>query len=395
MPTPKKPVRPVKSKTILDPKVVQANQYDNYNNVPAPVVPIVPPNLGQTSRAYSLTHGSQAGITPGLTQLAGQSGIGSRGGSVPVDTGPGYTPLTPDLTKNPYGPAYDQLLQFVKDSTAARTGQYDATKGQFALQQEQANKQLYDAYQNSRQGADASATALGVDPNVVSATRDLMMRKNQENSDQSLADNLAWLDKGKLLEQSLLGGTANQFAQEKASKVGAWDAGEQKRINDLNIANLAGIVKAATVKSGGGGKGGGGGSSGSSGSTKDAVKETQTLTNSGMDKAAYDEILANYGPEAAATYLNEFNQTQGTPLMKTAQSKINELTPVANWTPGSAGWNIVKKLMDNAKGLNPQSAAKAKNDLAIQQAILKGATGFSGLLGNPKTTSTVTRSGKG
>lgn len=327
-------------------------------------------------------------------------GVVNRGGAIPMPVDPlaGYVPQTADLSQDPYAPAYAKLLQFVKDSAAARGGQFDSTKSIMQNQQATANQGLYDAYQNSRNSADASATALGVDPNVISQVRDLAMRKNQENSDQSLADNLAWLDKGKLLEGSMLNSDAIQFAQEGAGKTALWDANEQKRINDLNTASLQALVQSAQSARSSSGKGSSGSKSKSaSGDIAETAKETQTLANGGMDKAAYDEILANYGPEAAAQFLNEFNTTSGSPLQKAAQTKVNELaaTNQINGKPVKAASIYFPN--PNAKWQAPKytAAQKAATQLAIQQAILTAAGGFSGNMGNPKTTQTVTKSAKG
>ena len=402
-----------------NPLVVKANAYDNYNNKGpyvdpyaawkiGGVTPVDPSltNLGQTSRAFALTHGAEAGLginadpnTNPLAAIAHLSGVTSRGGTLPTGpSAPAYTPLTADLSKNPYATPYDQLLQFVKDSTAARGGQYDTTKATLQAQQDAANKQLYDAYQNSRQGADASATALHVDPAIVSATRDLMMRKNQENSDQSLAGNLAWLDKNRVLESSMLNTTANSLAQEKTQKVGAWNDKEQARIDAQNIANLQAMVKASTGGSGkGGGKkkgSGGGGKSSSSGNV--TATETQTLQDGGLDKAFYDQ-LASTNPTAAALYLNQHLLNQGTPEVKSTQGKINDLA-AANQLNGKAvpAANIYMP-QANAAWNNPAytAAQKAAQQKALYEAILPGMITNSGLLGNPKTVQTVKNTAKG
>ena len=354
-----------------------------------PGAPKIPTNLGQTSRAWSLTHGSQAGFKPtSLAEaLGGSSGVGSRGGSVPVETTPGYQPLTADLSKNPYGPAYDELLSFIQKSAASRRPDYDRVGQELRSIQSRADADLHSSYLDSRKSADASATALGVDPNAVSSERDVANRRMQENSDQSLADRLSWLQKAQVLQGDNMQGMLAQAAAAKASSSAGWDAAEQQRIAEQNLADLQ--MLAASSRGGGGrGGGGGGGSSSSTGPITTTATETMSDIFGGQDAIVYQELLKT-NPELAAKYLNQHILLQGTNEMKATQKQINELAPKTTYKkkPSTFG-NTLKNMVGGAQ------ATTAKKQMDSLQAILNEMIKYSGLLGTQKKTNKVTNTSK-
>jgi len=323
--------------------------------------------------------------------------IGGGSPAIPTPAGPAFTPQVADLSQNPYLGPYDDLLNYVKQSAAYRPTEYDAYAKRFAQQQELANQQMHDQYMQSRVSADQSAQALGLDPAAASANRDFMMRHSQENSDQSLADNQAWLQKLGLLAQQNTDATGNMYAAEKAGAVGKWNADEQARIAQLNLDTLNNLVstKLAAGRSGGGGrkKGGGGGSSSSGSGT---AASTDTLYNSGMDLAAYQE-LQQKNPALAALFKNIANSTNSSPEVKYTQKQINDLAAASTFTPQShkphSGMGITS-LFHNA-GINANNAigsAKSKSALArkaLYEAILPYFEQYSGNFGNPKSVSTT------
>lgn len=395
-----------------------------------PRLPIVLPT--PTSRAYALAHGAEANMLPtadiqkwvdtqrwkdavanggGPTPSGGLNTLTSPGLTLappPVD--PGFVPKTADLSQNPYPGYYDTLLGFVQRNMDARPAEFAHTGEVFKANQEAANQQMYNAYQGSRTGADASATALGVDPAVVSAARDLAMRKSQENSDQDLASNLAWLDKMSQLSQQQGQSYLNQYAGAKANLSANWVGQEQQRVADANLQALQALVDASNAaakakSSGGGRKGSGGGSSGSGNST---VTQTDVLNTGGADLELYNE-LARTDPAAAAAYLNMYNLTQGTSGQKMAQGKINDLQSAISYNPAlkkTIPINPFRNLLGNAiSNAGTQAAnipilaargrsASASALLPIYQKVLAAMTATSGNQGNPKTTTTIKKTKK-
>lgn len=356
-----------------------------------------PPPLGTTSRAYANARGSQKDLgvpnsnfatqgqgNPLFDALATTSNIGSRGGSAAAEStllSPGLT--IADLSKNPYGPAYDKLLQFIADSAKSRGPDYENTATQLKTIRAKADEDLHASYLDNRKAADASATALGVDPNAVASQRDFSNRRMQENSDQALADNLAWVQKAKLLQGDNLQGFLAQAAAAKASSSSQWDAEEQIRVAELNMANLQ---AAASARNGGGGGGGGGGSK--SGSSKVGVTKTDTLVNSGLDLEAYNYLVNSGQTDAAAAFLNQANINSGNPMVADTQKKVNNLaaTPKPKWNSkfGKQGKNL----------LDLVNFAKTQKQKKIMEQVLKQAMGYSGVLGNPKTSTVVKTTGK-
>lgn len=370
--------------------IVQANANDRatYNFTPAV---LNPPPLGTTSRAYSLTHGSQQGLginsSPLAAGLAGNNGLAKRGGSAPViDPTGGYSPVEADLSKNPYGPAYDQLLSFIKGSADARGPEYDAVAAQLKSIRAKADEDLHSSYLDSRKTADASATALGVDPNAVASERDYTNRRMQENSDQALADNLAWLQKAKTLQGDNIQGYLTQAAQAKATGSATWNAQEQTRVADQNLANLQQLASLRRSGGGGGGKGGGG----SSGNPKTTVTKTDTLANSGLDLEAYNNLMASGQKDAAAALLNQEYLNSGNPVIADTQKKINAASVASQYHPvGSRFTDLVKNLGARA------NSKKAEAQRRVLEQALKAMLPYSGVVGNPKTSTVVKTTGKG
>lgn len=421
---PKKPAGPVNTRNHnTNPTIERANKDDRFQpariyessfnkdySQPPTILDIIASKYPQNQHPE---HGGARGIThPALTASArlGSSGVEGRGGSIPAGpTAPAFTPAVADLSKDPYIPAYDTLLQFVKDSAAARNPQFDATKKTFQNQQATSDKGLRDSYLGSRSGADASATALGVDPLAVSAARDLQMRKNQENSDQSLADNLAWLDKSKMLEGQMLNTDMVGFAHDKAEKSAGWQAEEQRRIEDQNLKALQDMVdavKAANSGGGGGGGGhgggrkkGGGGSKSSSGDVNSTATETSTLQFGGADKAYYDELVAGGHKEAAALFLNQHLLNSNVKEVADTQKRVNDLTSQS--TVNGKKVNAPSKYMKPAANTKKYQSKKyttaenAATQLPDFSRILAGMLGFSGIMGSPKVTTSVKNTAKG
>lgn len=410
MPTPKKPVREVipKGHPNVD------NTYDPRYRVPKSVPTITPLTKPPTVKSVMNTNDSSVGF--GIHTLAPTSGVTTRGGTIPsaanssvgaVDPTGGYTAQVADLSQNPYGPAYDKLLEYVKANALSRQGDYGALSDQLKANQATSNQGLHDSYLGSRAGSDASATALGVDPALVSQYRDLAMRKSQENSDQSLADNLAWVGKSQLLGQQMLGATENQYAGEKASGIAGWNAGELKRVSDANTTSLQALVaakvasdkaaaKASSSKSGGSSSS----SSSGSGPVTETATQTDTINNSGLDQAAIDEMVRSGHPEAAALYQNILNQTQGGAAASLTQKEINRLTGVSTETQANpkfaaSKYAPISKTQSKWQLGQPTVAAmNAKTQLPIYQTVLQQILKTSGLYGNPKTTSKVTTTSK-
>lgn len=260
-------------------------------------------------------------VQPGANRPHSTGGGVGTVPSIAAPVGPAFVPLTADYSLNPMGAPYDELLKYVRASADYRPKVYNAARETFKKDQEIANQQMYDAYANSRLATDTAARNLGVDPGAVSANRDNAMRYSQENSDQALADNLAWLTKAGLLDQQMTTATGNMYAGEKARAVAKWNADEDKRIADLNLATLQDLVnqKLAKSKGGGGGrkKGGGGGSSG--------VKEsaTETSTSFGDEDLAYYNALGPGTPEAEL-FKNFILSNSKDPALKAGQGYLNE-----------------------------------------------------------------------
>lgn len=413
----KRPPRRVPYSTPpFNPAVEKANKYDNYTTkVPAIILPA---NAGTTSRAYANAHGSQAGLnvpnstratqgqiqkTPsGYVAPGGNGGAGSSGG-IPTPATPLFVPKTADLSQNPYPLYYDKLLAYVQANANARPAEFDAMGAKFKTEQSAADQQLYDAYQGSRVGTDASATALGVDPAIVSQARDLAMRKSQENSDQSLADNLAWLTKMGSLAKQQGEASYGMYAGEEAQGAAKWAAEEQSRVAAQNLADLQALVAAQSGGSGGGGGGRGGGGS-SSGNITDTASEEGQLYTGGMDLELYSE-LAKTDPAAAAAYMNMYNSTMSSAGVKAAQDRVNTLTTQAAYKgvqvqpkkrKGIAGMisNPLNVAMAAAHNIpvtaKTGQASAAKKQLPVYKKVLDAMIATSGNWGNPKVVKKTT-----
>lgn len=405
-------------------KVIEkANAYDRYSNIPPAVISAA---LG--SRAFANARGSQAGLNiPGstkatqskgyyppvknptaatpvgnLTDPSGPQSLTTAG--LTVDEGiPGYTPAVADLTKNPYPGYYDALLSYVQKNADARPAEYAYTGEVFKRNQDIANNQMYNMYSGSRSGADASATALGVDPNAISAARDIAMRQSQENSDQALAGNLAWLSKMGILSKQQAEASLNMYAGEKATKSAGWDAAEQQRVADANLQKLQQLFdlqKAATAAaskgSGGGKKKGSGGSSSSSGSSN--VTQTDTVQFSGADQAIVDELIASGQTDAAALYINQHNATMGNAEVKANQKAINDLTAQntikGRAVPKASPYFPASTLQSKFQTPAYKAAQAAALKLPLYKAILPKVVSTSGLYLNPYSKTSVTTKGK-
>jgi hypothetical protein len=383
--------------------------------------PVVPTILG--SRAFANARGVQAGLNiPGSTKATQSQGVypaanpiqaaatarlsggGSSGGGAvaPVDPLAGYVADKADLSKNPIPGLYDQLLAYTKENADARPAIFQAVSDKFKVNQDAANQQLYDAYMGSRTAQDQSATALGVDPAIVAQARDLAMRKNKENSDQSLADNQAWLLKAGLLSQQDALARGNQYAKDKVTQSAGWDQLEEERVAQLNLLKLQAFVDALNAKKGSGGGGGGrrkGGSSGGSVST--TATETGTAEYGGQDLAYYNQLLASGDKQGAAAFRNAVNLASGNPVTKLAQGNVNAAVAASMVNGKQASSNSFYYLPGKApkapaKVINPAytAAVAAKGTIPTHQTVLRGAEGLGGVWAQPKVTTKVTNTGK-
>jgi len=371
----------------------------------APITINTPPPSGTTSRAYANARGSQAGLgvpnssnaTQGQGYIPAASsalggGSSSGGGTTGVlePAAPLFTPAIADLSKNPYPGFYDKLLEYVQANANSRPGEYAAVGETFKANQAQANKQMYDMYMGSRAETDASATALGFDPAVISQARDLAMRKNQENSDQSLADNLAWLTKMGVLSKQQGEAFLNQYAGEKATKSAGWDAAEQQRVADANLVALQALVDqqaAASKSSGGGGgrrSGGGSSSSGNAGTTTSTI--TDTITDTGFQRALAELAISN--PEAAALLQNAENLSgTDSSTVKLLQQSVND-----SGTPKLSKSEIMSQVLPWSYNTTAKASIKKKTDAAkkqkaLYQAALDKAMSIAKNRGTPTTVS--------
>lgn len=369
---------------------------------PAPVIPktSVAPYTGTGgSRAYALTHGAEVGMpstadqqkwadtvkwnaavaaNKALNKSTGSGGGGGGGGSaVAAPADPGFTLSEADLTKNPYPGYYDTLLQYVRENAAARPGEYQTISDQFKANQEAANKQMYDAYMGSRAQTDASAVALGADPAVVSAARDLAMRHSQENSDQALASNQAWLLKMGELAKQQAEAYGTQFAHEGTVGAAKWVGDEQNRVAAWNLAQLqAALAKKVAASKGGGGRKGGGGGGSSSGAVTDTATETTT------DAGTYDPVIVaalRNDPKALADYMNRVNLSSPNKVTSSTQADVNTATATRNkgiQTFMSTIANPFASPMTPAQILaNQTTTQQAANQLPIYQAVLNQLAG--------------------
>lgn len=421
---------PTKPNPNYNPVIEKANKYDNYSNKAVPYV--LPPNAGTSSRAYANARGAQAGLnvpnstraTQGQVQTipsgyqaaataklsgggspARSSGGGSGGVAAPAD--PGFVGDVADLSKNPIPGYYDALLAYVQQNAAGRPAINAAMGEKFQQNYDQSTKGLYDAYMGSRQGTDASAVALGVDPAIVSQARDIAMRKNQERSDQDLAANKDWLTKMGGLGQQQAEAYGNMYAGEKASKSAEWAQLEEQRVAQLNLLKLQALVDAQNAKKGSGGGGGrrkGGGSS--SGSISTTATDTSTSKYGGAD-AAYMQSLIDSGDfEGAALFQNQMNLTEGNPGLKSVQQGINDrvaathlssghpVLPNNSWYKG--GSPQISKYVASPEYSTKYAPAKiAAKELPVFQRILPGMMGISSIGNSVTNTKKVTNTAKG
>ena len=372
------------------------------------------PALGTTSRAYANAHGSQAGLNiPGSTyatqsqgayapaasaRLSGSGGSGGgSGAAAPVDPLAGWIQETPDLSRNPIPGLYDDLLAYVKTNSEARPGEYQALADKFTAQQKTSDQQLYDAYLGSRQGADASATAFGVDPAVISQARDLAMRQSQEKSDQALASNQAFLQKMGLLSEQQGQAYGYQYAGDKATKSAEWADLESNRVLALNVAKLQALVDAQNAKKSGGGGGGrrGGGSKSSSSDT--GVTETNTLPLGGADAAAIADLIAQGDYEGAAAMQATVNRTMGNAAVKANQSAIDTNTAASiingKKVPVPSKY-FTNPTLDKWMAPTYKAAQKAATNVKIQNRIMPSLQRLGGLGTQPYTKIVTVDKGK-
>jgi hypothetical protein len=408
---PKKPYGPVLGGGE---RVYEADIIKNATKVKAPPKILIPPALGTTSRAYANAKGVQAGLnvpnssnatTPGsglagaaAIKLSGGGGGGGGGGAVAaVDPLAGYTPDTADLSKNPIPGYYDQLLAYVKENADARPAIFQQYSDKFKVNHDASDKQLYDAYLGSRTEQDAQATAFGVDPAVVAQARDLAMRRSQENSDQTLADNQAWLLKAGLLSQQEAQARGTQFAADKATKSGEWAQLEEERVAQLNLLKLQALVDQINAKKSSGGGGGGGrrGGGGSSKGLSTAVTETMTSDNPEMDLAIAD--LKRTNPALAAIAERTLNLNGRGDTVKAAQEEYDRQVQTANKKAGPIGGSnaisFFTKAMNNVK--TNTAATKAKVQLpTVYAPLINFAKTFSHTGSYPGSKVTQTTKGK-
>lgn len=366
------------------------NKPDYTSQIPRSLGPMIPAQLTPVNYRNPGSYGGSSG----------SGGSGGMGGSVPVGVA-GYNPITADLSKNPYPAEYDKLLAFVQSSLASRTADFDAVKTSMRGQQGQANQQMYDAYMGSRKESDASSTALGVDPLVVSAARDLAMRKSQENSDQGLADNLAWIDKAKVLQGDELGYASRSIAANKLSKSLGWEEAERGRVHDINArgqeAYQEALMAALEAQSAGqsAGRSGRKGSRGSSDEGKEPVVTlTEVLENSGLDLATFKE-LERTNPAAAALFKNYTNlATTEESATTLAQKAFNEMSanPLLNRKDERIGnWRPMQQLLESSKRGRTR---KLNKDKQLTEIVLAALSGLQGKMGSPRSeTRIVTKSG--
>jgi hypothetical protein len=407
MPTPKKPAR------VVDERVYEADIIRNAKRPNAPPVVLSPPPLGTTSRAYANARGSQSGLnipnstnatTPGsglagaaAVRLSGGGSGGGGGGAVaPVDPLAGYVADKADLSKNPIPALYDTLLAYTKANADARPAIYQQYSDKFKVNQEAANKQLYDAYLGSRTEQDAQATAFGVDPAIVAQARDLAMRKSQENSDQSLADNQAWLLKSGLLSQQQAMAMGDQYAKERVTQSSAWDQLEEERVSQLNLLRLQLLADQISAKSKGGGGGGGrrgGGGSSSSGDT--GVTETMTSDNPEMDLALME--LKRTNPALAAIAERTLNLSGRGDTVKAAQEEYDRQVQIANTRAKPLGGRNPTGLIGKALGAAKTNIASTRAKIQLPTLYapnIQFAKTFSGTGSNPKKKVTQTTKGR-
>jgi hypothetical protein len=414
-------VRPVE-------RVYETDIARKYAPVPKIVAPKIDPSFYSNSRAFANARGVQSGLNiPGSTkatqaqgyyppttnpnpiQAAATARLGGGGGSsggVAAPAEPAFTPTAVDLSKNPIPGYYDSLLAYVAQNSAARPAEFAALGEQFQKNRDESTKGLYDAYMGSRATTDASATALGVDPAVVSAARDLAMRKNQERSDQDLAASKDWLAKMGILSEQQGQAYGNMYAAEKAAKSAEWAQLEADRINNLDMLRLQALVAAAQAKAKGGGGGGrrGGGSS-KGGSIGTSATDTSTMKYGGAD-AEYLQSLINAGDyEGAALFQNQMNLTEGTPGLKSVQQGINDRVAATHLSSGAPvlpnnAWykggspTVPKYVASSEYTAALPGAKKAIKELPAYQRILPGMMGISSILGNVSNQKKVVNTSK-
>ena len=407
------PTAPSSKKVAAPPRIYESDIIRNALGSGSPAL-ISPANPAFTygSRAYANAHGSQAGLnipnsTNATTPGSGLSGAassrlsgggGGGGAAAVVDPLAGYTPDVADLSKNPIPGMYDTLLAYVKENADARPGIFQGYADKFKVNHDAANKQLYDAYLGSRTEQDANATAFGVDPAIVAQARDLAMRRSQENSDQSLADNQAWLLKAGLLSQQEAQARGTQFAGDKATKSAEWAQLEEERVSQLNLLKLQAIVDQINAKAkgggGGGGRRGGGGSKGSS--TDTGVTETNTLPYGGADAAAIAELIAQGDYEGAAAMSATVNRTMGNPAVKANQNAIDTNTAASIINGKKVPIPSIYFKNPNEKWLAPtyKAAQTAAKNVKTQTKIMPYLQKIGGLGTQPYTKIVTTDKGR-
>lgn len=352
--------------------------------------------MGLNPQALNAVRNQGAGLDSLGRPIPGQA-VGSGSGS----SFAGGIPLVPNEPApivNPYESIYDKLMQTVQGIGQQGLAAFDPIRQSIQENYANSSKQLYEPYQNSREGLDKMASNLGVSGNDIYKGYDSSLRQIQENTDQAQAQDLSYLDKMKALKSSTLDSLYMNLSNEKAMQMANWQIMLAERQQALDAA-----AKGGGGRSGGGGRGG----SGSSGQTN-TEKATETDTLPGF----YSQDLMNYllatDPQAAALYGQSANTTSDNPIIKDLQTQynFNAAKPISSTRPlvlpqaNAAGrlplqiaGTFNKVPLSNYPSTNVVATkAKAATLKKIQDLIgMVSSTG--GGLGNPTSRQVITTTG--
>ena len=275
--------------------------------------------------------GNGPGSNPG-----GPSGSGSGGmGTVSQTTGLDLNKLYADLQAK---------IRAGGDQTAA---EYDSALARSKMGYDNSTADLYKQYQNSRSNLDASAAGLNVNGNDIYKGLDSSLRRIQENSDNSAANDAAFYEKLKALK----GGSINDLiAQTDLAKLQA-QQDQQTQLLGLATGGRSGGGRS------GGGKGGGKGRGSSSGTGvgKITTDITNLLENS-LGSTATDTAIVN-DPYIAAQIkaLRDSGDNEAADQLAATHNRTSENPDVTN-LQGQIDIN-------NAAMTANESAQKRKRDV--------------------------------
>lgn len=300
-------------------------------------------------------------LTPsaGGGSIPGGNGRGINGGSGGASNG---LPLVPTAANvpNPFENIYDTLMNTVKGIGAQSLADFDPIRKQIMENYANSSKQIYEPYQNSREGLDQMASNLGVSGNDVYKDYDATLRRIQENTDQSQAMDLSWVDKRKALKSQSMDSLYMNLSNEKAMQMANWQIMLAER--------LAALQEEALSKSKGGGGRGGGGSGGGSG-PYDKLTETATET---MDDSSFDWNLYNsLSPQEKSMYMLSYASTSPNPQIKDLSTQYNNLNtrPIA---PAPSPLNLSPKFGAPGTWTSPTAAAKQSASNAAMGQKVRG-----------------------